>query len=65
MNPPGWEEEMERYKLSVLTKLKLLKASYVREIDNNKIVTTSTLAKCMVKVGTTSKIDVTQKEKKP
>ena len=31
----------------------------------NKSLTTSTLAKWMVKVGTTSKSDVTQKEKKP
>ena len=31
----------------------------------NIILTTSTLAKWMVKVGTTSKSDVTQKEKKP
>ena len=31
----------------------------------NRILTTSTLAKLMVKVGTTSKSDVTQKEKKP
>ena len=31
----------------------------------NKILTTSTLAKWMVKVGTTSKSDVKQKEKKP
>ena len=30
-----------------------------------KTLTTSTLAKRMVKVGTTSKSDVTQKEKKP
>ncbi len=30
-----------------------------------KSLTTSTLAKWMVKVGTTSKSDVTQKEKKP
>ena len=30
-----------------------------------KILTTSTLAKWMVKVGTTSKSDVKQKEKKP
>ncbi len=33
--------------------------------DNIEILTTSTLAKWMVKVGTTSKSDVTQKEKKP
>ena len=31
----------------------------------NKNLTSSTLAKWMVKVGTTSKSDVTQKEKKP
>ena len=31
----------------------------------NKTLTSSTLAKWMVKVGTTSKSDVTQKEKKP
>ena len=31
----------------------------------NESLTTSTLAKWMVKVGTTSKSDVTQKEKKP
>jgi len=36
-----------------------------RRKDDNKIITTSTLAKWMVKVGTTSKSDVTQKEKKP
>ena len=33
--------------------------------NTNGILTTSTLAKWMVKVGTTSKSDVTQKEKKP
>ena len=32
---------------------------------NKLTLTTSTLAKWMVKVGTTSKSDVTQKEKKP
>ena len=53
------------YKLSVFTKLKTFRASHVRKKDNKKILTTSTLAKWMVKVGTTSKSDVTQKEKKP
>ena len=33
--------------------------------DNIEILTTSTLDKWMVKVGTTSKSDVTEKEKKP
>ena len=44
---------------------KLLRERDSRKKDNNKIITTSTLAKWMVKVGTTSKSDVTQKEKKP
>ena len=43
-------------------KAKLLRASDVME---KLTLTTSTLAKWMVKVGTTSKSDVTQKEKKP
>ena len=42
-----------------------LKAIDVREKTIIKILTTSTLANWMVKVGTTSKSDVTQKEKKP
>ena len=39
----------------------------LRERDQSRKdnITTSTLAKWMVKVGTTSKSDVTQKEKKP
>ncbi len=36
-----------------------------REKIPNRSLTTSILAKWMVKVGTTSKSDVTQKEKKP
>ena len=66
MNSPGWKEELERFKLSVFTRLKtFFKERDSRRKDNNKTITTSTLPKWMVKVGTTSKSDVTQKEKKP
>lgn len=37
----------------------------IKEKNTCKFLATSTLAKWMVKVGTTSKSDVTQKEKKP
>ena len=43
----------------------LLRERDSRIVHNSKTITTSTLAKWMVKVGTTSKSDVTQKEKKP
>jgi len=42
-----------------------LRASNARKIDIITILTTTTLTNWMVEVGTTSKSDVTQKEKKP
>ena len=50
-------------KLSVFTRQKTCWGNEIQ--GEKKIITTSTLAKWMVKVGTTSKSDVTQKEKKP
>ena len=51
--------------ISIYKAKNLLRERDSRRKDNYKIITTSTLAKWMVKVGTTSKSDVTQKEKKP
>ena len=60
---------MER-RTGALQTISIYKAkNLLREGDSrkkyNSIITTSTLAKWMVKVGTTSKSDVKQKEKKP
>ena len=65
MNTPGWKEELERYKLSEFTRVKKLVEGTRFKEEIIKIITTSALAKWMVKVGTTSKSDVKQKEKKP
>ena len=51
--------------ISIYKAKNLLRERDSRRKTTLKIITTSTLAKWMVKVGTTSKSDVTQKEKKP
>ena len=51
--------------ISIYKAKNLLRERDLSRKDNKQIITTSTLAKWMVKVGTTSKSDVTQKEKKP
>ncbi len=51
--------------ISIYKAKNLLREGDSRRKGNIKTITTSTLAKWMVKVGTTSKSDVTQKEKKP
>ncbi len=57
---------VQRYKLSVFTRLKLVESKGCKEKRFFfLILTTSTNASLMAKVGTTSKSDVTQKEKKP
>ena len=68
MNPPGLEEELERYKLSVFTWQKLVESMRNKKIDNRKqliTLATSTLDNWMVKVAKISRSDVKQKEKKP
>ena len=56
---------MERRTGAVQT-ISIYKAkNLLRESDARDNLTTSTLAKWMVKVRTTNKSDVTQKEKKP
>ena len=51
--------------ISIYKAKNLMRERDSRKKGHNKIITTSTLAKWMVKVGTTNKSDVTQKEKKP
>ena len=52
--------------ISIYKDKKLVEGKRFKEKKRtNKSITTSTLAKWIVKVGTTSKSDVTQKEKKP
>ena len=51
--------------ISIYKAKNLLRDPDSKRKNDNKTITTSTLAKWMVKVGTTSKSDVTQKEKKP
>jgi len=51
--------------ISIYKAKNLLSERDSRRKNYKKSLTTSTLAKWMVKVGTTSKSDVTQKEKKP
>ena len=51
--------------ISIYKAKNLLRERDSRRKDSNKIITTSTLSKWMVNVGTTSMSDVTQKEKKP
>ena len=51
--------------ISIYKAKNLLRERASSRKNNNKIITTSTLGKWMVKVGTTSMSDVTQKEKKP
>ena len=49
--------------ISIYKAKNLLRERDSRRIENKLIITTSTLTNWMVKVGTTSKGDVTQKEK--
>ena len=51
--------------ISIYKAKNLMSAGDARKKNNIWILTTSTLANWMVKVGTTSKRDVKQKEKKP
>ena len=59
----GMERRTGELKTLSINKAKNLSRELVSR--NKETITTSTLAEWMVKVGTTSKSDVTQKEKKP